>query len=667
MFQKKLKQLIAIVITLFVGVLLYSPNTVIASQFISVPSNGNFGMTCESEYSININTQGETSNAADIEIQFNPALITIIDTNPNMPGVQILPGNAYEAYAGNTVDQATGKIRLTGFSLSQPYFNGNAIFATVRFKSNPSVTGASFNIYFTSEGYTLDSNIAKASDNTDSLTSVTNANFTFTQQSCVDDISAPVIEIVGIKNNQINVPPNSIFTIKITDSQSNIDVANTIIIIDNKEYRAGDQGVTVTGGGGSYEFRIDPTPDLPANTAIILTVTTRDTSENANQSVKSIIFNNPMPEVIPPGEICDNDEECGINDGPTNIPLINTIVEVPIVKTIIETVTQFYDRFIPEPIKEIITTITIPGLISGFISLALLANIITFLLSLRSIQLLVLLFGMYFNRNKRPWGIVFDEQTKKPLPFASVRAYIKGTKTIVDQRITDEEGRYGLILSIGEYRVEVEHPNYQKYEFEIAITNDVDIVPKDVPLRPQMEEGNIVHKASGFIRSINTKFIKSLPFLINVGLFVSVIAFLFAPNIYNFIMLGLYMLLFVTQVLKKGLRIRRWGMVVDSSNNLRIPYAIVKLIDRNTWLMVDTQMTNQQGTFGLFNDPGRYAIIVSAKGYIFPSSKQSDLSPIEGKYGVLAIDIEDKNNLDVKLYLDPNENNTKYIDFSNKK
>jgi hypothetical protein len=71
--------------------------------------------------------------------------------------------------------------------------------------------------------------------------------------------------------------------------------------------------------------------------------------------------------------------------------------------------------------------------------------------------------------------------------------------------------------------------------------------------------------------------------------------------------------------------------------------------------LVDSQITNALGKFAFWGEPGDYGILVTARGYRFPSHKQKDLKPIENKYsGMLKVSF--KHNLQLDLLADPQVN-----------
>lgn len=89
----------------------------------------------------------------------------------------------------------------------------------------------------------------------------------------------------------------------------------------------------------------------------------------------------------------------------------------------------------------------------------------------------VVQIGLYFlfrrlARPKQPknWGIVYDEETKKPVPFAVARIIETEYNKVLESRVTDSQGRYNFLVGNSKYFVSVEKPGYSKQK-----TNEIDL------------------------------------------------------------------------------------------------------------------------------------------------------------------------------------------------
>lgn len=614
-------------------------------SFRLVSTSTNLTQQCNYRVDIMVNTGGDNSNAADIEIHYDPSRIEIIDSKPAIPGVQILDGTAYEAYFGNTVDATTGVIRLAGASFSNN-LNGEGLFATIEFKSRSSVASANFTITFAGVGNTLDSNISETSTSLDILGSVQNLSFTFTPGTCTADTVGPIITFTQPTSN-ISYPPNGHVFITISDNQSGVDINTVTIVINGVTYYPTDPEVTVSGTAASYSFEIVPRSPFPTDSASIIIVNAQDLA--GNNSSAAITFNNPVLPTPSPTTLPETGEECLIPVPPVGESIIRTINSITtLTNTIIDSLP------LPAAIKDIIKEAGLPSFSALLALLTMIAYGVITLLALRSPRDMFYLIGFLFSkRRKEPWGVIIDKSTNKPIAFANVRLYLSGTKSLVTEKVSDLDGRYGFIASAGQYRLEVEHSDYVKEVVDISVP-ETGAINKDLYLTPLTAKHNIF----AVLKNLMSKFRKAVtPYLIYIyviGFFSSIIATVFNPILFNIIVTLLYFILFILSLIIRKLRIKNWGSIYDSSSNLLVPNALVKLFDLKNWKLMDTQMTDSHGRFGLFVEPGEYGLLTTAQGYNFPSKKQTDLPVLQEKYqSLLKFDIRQGKKLDVDIYLDP--------------
>jgi hypothetical protein len=85
---------------------------------------------------------------------------------------------------------------------------------------------------------------------------------------------------------------------------------------------------------------------------------------------------------------------------------------------------------------------------------------------------------LVFRRLARPakpknWGIVYDEATKKPVPFAVARVVESKYQKVLESRVTDSRGRYNFLVGNSKYFVTVEKPGYEKTK-----TPEIDLTGK---------------------------------------------------------------------------------------------------------------------------------------------------------------------------------------------
>lgn len=117
-----------------------------------------------------------------------------------------------------------------------------------------------------------------------------------------------------------------------------------------------------------------------------------------------------------------------------------------------------------------------------------------YLFALSIIQIALYFLFRRLARPKQPknWGIVYDEKTKKPVPYAVARIVETQYNKILESRVTDRRGRYNFLVGNNKYFVTVEKPGY-----ETTKTADIDltaaekgggVVGVDIPLKEKQPE-----------------------------------------------------------------------------------------------------------------------------------------------------------------------------------
>ncbi len=109
-------------------------------------------------------------------------------------------------------------------------------------------------------------------------------------------------------------------------------------------------------------------------------------------------------------------------------------------------------------------------------------------------QLLLYLLFRRLARPKRPknWGIIYDERTKKPIPFAVARIVETQYNRTLESSVADSKGRYNFLVGSSQYYVTVEKPGYEPAKTQdidlSAAGKDDEIVSRDIPMREKKPE-----------------------------------------------------------------------------------------------------------------------------------------------------------------------------------
>jgi hypothetical protein len=644
-----------------------------AATYSMFPSSAEYIKNCNSTVILEIDATGESSNAADVEIHFDPTEIEVIDQDASSSGIQVRVGNAYQSYVYNQVNNSAGIIKIAALSLGNN-LNSKKNFAFIEFRSKNDSLNANFDILFSGVGNTIDSNIADAVTSDDLLTGVTNGSYTFVDGSCSSDTQAPVVNHIYPQDLDTNVALDSNVEFQITDDISGVDLNSLEFILDGQSYSYDAAFVSYSGDPLDFYFTINPVQNFPADQPISLVVKGQDNAGNIFLS--TIVFNNPEP-VIPP--------EPTPTPVPTPVASPSPGVVPPTVPTRCDEPVSYpdcqytsgatcNDIFSSEPLEifkdtilentiidDIVKSVGIPGLVAISSAGVLLTSLFSILGVLNAPSMILnALYMVVFGKRSKTWGLVIDAQTEKVLPFSACRVFVSGSSSIVTQTVSDSKGRYGFTLSPGKYRLEVSKSGYQKSESEIDVDQDNSVV-HDVYLVPnKLLNKTKSEKSKMSLREIfGGIYRKLLPIIFFVGISVAILNLMINSNVWNLIVVSFYVLGSMLYVLYKY-RQRSIGhsAVVDSKTNLRVPHAIVKIFDLKTWKLVTSLSTGYNGYFDVFVEPGEYGILVVKKGYNYPSS-ESDKARVAGKYeSVIKAYFENGGN-EIVFYMDPQESKYK--------
>jgi len=727
--------------------------TVSAASLSFSPSSATVPNQCDSRIDIVVNTSGSSSNAADVFITYNPALLDIVDALPGVTGTQVEAGTAYEALFYNDVNTVTGEIKLTAGSANSA-LNGTGTIATIIFKNKAGVPNASFTYTFAGSGVTTDSNIADYTTSADILSSVTNGSVSFSGSYCAptSDTTKPVISLTTPLDAATEVDPNTTVVFSITDSVGSINLSSLAFIVGGDLYQINSPEVSYTGGGGSYTITITKGSPYSYGTAIAVAATAGDTTGNVSTSqfefttsgdpslsgdtsapqisfvspiadATGISANEPIVFTITEGEtglnlatsyIYLNGVQIYLDDaiqvtsttsgdditftittvGQIEIESTNSLIvyvedmagnntagsilfnqpapsgtSIPVGGSIQDTITNIYQQIINVKsdelldntfldgtvVDEIVTEIGITGTGAAASMLLLSLNLLPIFSLMNAPALLFNLLGIYLGiKRSRPWGLIIDKATNKPVEFATCRLYMADSKTLIEQSVSDQEGRYGFAIKPGEYRLEISKDGYAKDTRPLQILAEQRSDFSDIYLIP-----NTLYAASGKDKQLIPKgsfirlFKRLTPIIFVLGLLLSIVSIISFPSTLNYIIGIIYTIVLLLVLVSKLKNKSKYSSVVDTGSNLKIPNAIVKIFDIESKELIDTMVTNNYGQYDYWGKPGRYGITVQVSGYSFPSKKYAKEMLVSlNAEQLLLVDLEQGKNK-TQLLVDP--------------
>lgn len=443
----------------------------------------------------------------------------------------------------------------------------------------------------------------------------------------------------------------------IADENPGVDTDSLVLNLNGIELDLNSDSINLEISGDSVVVEIQP-GDLPTDTYSFLRVSGTDLAGNSFSEL--LVFNIPTSGVVGDGGL----EECTINSDGTienSTCLGDTIDQREVVDVISkflsdrQNVTLFDNTFLQDSIVDrVLNEIGASGSAALFTALLLSTGLLNILALLSTPALLFNALGFLFTRKvEKPWGVVTDVSTGKPIPFAICRVYISGSLSLVSQTVTDLEGRYGFVLNPGKYRLEVSQSGFNKQVSELSISDQKGSYIKDVKLLPLgAGDVNTMNFFSRMQLWFQRQYARFSNFLFGLGFLFSSLALLFSPNIINAIIFAIYGVILGTIIYTRLRARNKFASVIDSETNLRIPYVNVKIFDPNTWELVDTVSTNDNGLFDYWGSPGEYALLAVKRGYKFPSKNNADLTFSEKYHSLIKVNLKKGGNRLV-IYMDP--------------
>ncbi|HEY4514721.1 MAG TPA: hypothetical protein VJJ22_01015 [Candidatus Paceibacterota bacterium] len=283
---------------------------------------------------------------------------------------------------------------------------------------------------------------------------------------------------------------------------------------------------------------------------------------------------------------------------------------------------------------------TLAGLIGLPVILLQTLILTTKVTSFYDLYLLILRFGgvllgiLGIRRKHKPWGTVYDSVTKRPLDPAYVQVReisTDGKSKSVADAITDLDGRYGFLIPGGVYTLEAGKTNYtfpsvvlsgkhtdelydNLYYGEELVTSQGELITRNIPLDPVGFDWNefVKNKQALFRLYSRKEKVKAFIFdsLYLLGFLFTLLATIISPSVFNFILLGIYVVVFIFQTYWHSI----WkAITVKDTDNEPYSFAIVRVFLSNLNQEVKRVVTDGFGRFYLLVSPGTYYITVDAK------------------------------------------------------
>jgi hypothetical protein len=229
-------------------------------------------------------------------------------------------------------------------------------------------------------------------------------------------------------------------------------------------------------------------------------------------------------------------------------------------------------------------------------------------------------------RRPKPWGTVFDSQTGRPICYALVRIFDAEYNRLLEQTVTDQEGRFGFLVRSGRYYVTAGKSgyNFPSVSKDINFFDSVyiggnleakggnEVVMLNIPLDALSQN---ISGRKLLIFNIRIKKVLNSFKMIFLALGILFAIYMTATNysLLYVLSLAFYILITILDLIKLK-KIRPFGVVTDVSNR-PLGTVIVRIYQEQTNRLIETDVTDASGRFKFLVSSGSYYLTADVPGY----------------------------------------------------
>lgn len=228
----------------------------------------------------------------------------------------------------------------------------------------------------------------------------------------------------------------------------------------------------------------------------------------------------------------------------------------------------------------------------------------------------------FFNvgQKRKRWGTVYDSVSRKPISGVDVSIFNTRYNQLVETQTTDSKGRFVINAKPGVYYVMASREGFtfpSEYDLTgyrgktISIGSGDSLVKIDIPIDP-VGKSTFKRRFSwqSFSHVLDSVY---YPFMI-LGTLFSVAIALNRYDITNFLILGLYEILWVSEFIKL-VKNKTFGTIYDQTTRKPIDYAIVRLFNADNRKLLFTKISSSEGRYSILLSPGHYILVSAKEGY----------------------------------------------------
>jgi hypothetical protein len=263
-------------------------------------------------------------------------------------------------------------------------------------------------------------------------------------------------------------------------------------------------------------------------------------------------------------------------------------------------------------------------------------------------EVLALFFTGMLPRERKYWGVIFEQDTGKPVAFVPVRLFMyeEGQGKLVAQTVTDTDGRYRLHVENPRdkrYTIEIHYPGYEPVVTDVQqylVIGNYELI-SDIPLIKSKSAARKLQTWFYYHRSKLFNYLFLSIYVIYIVFWLLAIVMTINSPIFINLLFNLPMmtitLIWNTQVV--GARFKPViGKVVDLDTKQPIPSALVNVYTNQAETI--TAMTDNTGIVKLNMPSGIYRTLVSANNYLMLGGDTQGLKIVKvGKDGYIDKDV----------------------------
>jgi hypothetical protein len=240
------------------------------------------------------------------------------------------------------------------------------------------------------------------------------------------------------------------------------------------------------------------------------------------------------------------------------------------------------------------------------------------------------LSSLGIRKKRRPWGTVYDSQTKQPLDPAYVTLTDSNGKEVASA-LTDIDGRYGFVVPAGQYTLSVRKTHYTfpstklssssdelysnlYYGTPITVATDGAVIMHNIPLdRDGFDWNEYAKQTQGrltFFRARDLLIARISSFFFIIGGILSLLSLFLVPTTLNIIVVCIYVLLALLRTLSRAGKAKGSLMTQEGTP---LPFAILRFLSKETGQEVAHSVADRSGLYYALVPNGSYTLVVEEK------------------------------------------------------